>query len=668
MYISELNIKNFRIFSDTKIKFNERLNIIIGPNNCGKTTILAMLNILFGSSSSKKLNVNDFNKNIKLNDLKNHSPEIIISAIISQSENQTEITDEVIPIATWLTKIEPPFEAKLTYKFFLPERYELEYQRLISEFNINNYDDYWEFLENYFIKKYTYKLLVGHDYLNNAVDRDDLSKFDYQFLSAIRDVEKDLMSGKKSLLKEILDFFTDYDLMGVNESKDEVQERNRQFSQKSEELYSDLYERMSKGKEEILKYMKNTGASFDNINPDFIGIFSEKEAYEHMFLITDNQHIKLPIKFNGLGYNNLLYISLILAKIQKDSSFEVYGENANLYSILAIEEPEAHLHPNMQYKFLKFLKEHQKNEVNQIFITSHSPNITAAVNLENLVILDKNDNFIDVSYPSNAFGDNKLKRYVERFLDVTKSDMFFAKKLIFVEGITEQLLIPEFAKLMEKDLSDYHISIINVDGRYFKPFIELFNPNTGIKKDILCITDRDCKKDLKERGGGKSCYIYEVDENDNLNYSTCSNKTVIEYKDKYENINVKTQEYGHTFEYELIFSNSTIIDLIIGPMHNKDSIKKIISMFSENKSYLEIFKLMPEKHQKLFMDNIVKNDNLSDEEKCKHMIATFFTESIKSKGEYSQELADIMYCFDETDFIIPNYIKEGLKWIMELEL
>ena len=59
---------------------------------------------------------------------------------------------------------------------------------------------------------------------------------------------------------------------------------------------------------------------------------------------------------------------------------------------------------------------------------------------------------------------------------------------------------------------------------------------------------------------------------------------------------------------------------------------------------------------------------MSDEEKCKHMIATFFTESIKSKGEYSQELADIMHCFDETDFIIPNYIKEGLKWIMELEL
>ena len=669
MYISELNIKNFRIFSDNKIKFNERLNVIIGPNNCGKTTILAMLDILFGSSLSKKLNVNDFNKNIELDSLINHSPEIIISATISQSKDQSEITDEVIPIATWLTKIEPPFEAKLTYKFFLPKRYEDDYQRLISEFKIDNYNDYWDFLETYFIKKYNYKLFVGHDYLNNVADREDLSKFDYQFLSAIRDVEKDLMSGKKSLLKEILDFFTDYDLKGLDESKYEIRKRNHQFNLKSEELYSDLYERMSKGKNEILNYIKNTGASFDNINPDFIGIFSEKEAYEHMFLITEDEHIKLPIKLNGLGYNNLLYISLILAKIQKDSSFEVYGENANAYSILAIEEPEAHLHPNMQYKFLKFLKKHQKNEVNQIFITSHSPNITAAVSFENLVILDKNDNNIDVFYPSNAFEDIKLKRYVERFLDVTKSDIFFAKKIIFVEGITEQLLIPEFAKLMKKDLSDFHISVINLNGRYFKPFIELFNPKTGIKKDILCITDRDCKKDLNGGGNGKSCYIYEIDENDNSDYSICSNKTVVDYMDKYQNINIKTQEYGHTFEYELMFLNSTFVDLIIDPMHNKNVIKKIINIFNEENDYLKIFQLIQsEKRQKLFRDNILNNDDLDDGEKCRHMIATLYTESIISKGEYSQELADILCTFDGTDFNIPHYIDEGLKWIMELEL
>lgn len=667
MYISQLKIKNFRIFQDNEINFNERLNVIIGPNNCGKTTILSALEILFGSTSSRKLNAYDFNKNIDLEDLKCHSPEISISATITQSHDQSEITDEVIPIATWLTKIEPPFEAKLTYRFFLPERDEEEYKKLISEFDIDNYDDYWTFLDNYFIKKYIYKLYVGHDYLNNTVDRDDLSKFDFQFLSAIRDVEKDLTSGKKSLLKDILEFFTDYNLINSENRRNEIRENKKIFAQKSEELYKELYERMKDGKKEILKYIENTGASFDNITPDFIGKFTEKEAYEHMFLITEDKYVKLPIKLNGLGYNNLLYISLILAKIQKDSSPEEYGENTKLYSILAIEEPEAHLHPNMQYKFLKFLKENQENEVNQIFITSHSPNITAAVDLENLVILDKHNTNITTYYPAHAFEDDALKRYVERFLDVTKSDIFFAKKLIFVEGLAEQILIPEFVKLMNENLSDYHISIINLNGRYFKPFIELFNPNTGINKEVLCITDRDSKKNLN--GHWNACYIYEVDEEDDENYSSCSNDTVNDYENKYKNINVKTQEYGNTFEYELMFSNPTYVDLIIDPMHNKNTIKEMISKFKENnEKYDEIFKLIrSKKRQKLFEDNILNNTSLDDSDKSRHMISTMFIESIKSKGEYSQNLAETILDFDETEFNIPHYIKEGLKWIMELE-
>ena len=62
--------------------------------------------------------------------------------------------------------------------------------------------------------------------------------------------------------------------------------------------------------------------------------------------------------------------------MQKDASGEYLGSNAKVFSILAIEEPEAHLHPSMQYKFLQFLKENKDSNVNQIFITSHSPNIT----------------------------------------------------------------------------------------------------------------------------------------------------------------------------------------------------------------------------------------------------------------------------------------------------
>lgn len=110
------------------------------------------------------------------------------------------------------------------------------------------------------------------------------------------------------------------------------------------------------------------------------GKILDTELYSALRLIVENEtRMKLPAKNNGLGYNNLIYISLLLAKMQKDASIDYLGSNAKIYSILAIEEPEAHLHPDMQYKFLKFLYNNEKNESKQIFITSHSPNITAAV-------------------------------------------------------------------------------------------------------------------------------------------------------------------------------------------------------------------------------------------------------------------------------------------------
>ena len=147
---------------------------------------------------------------------------------------------------------------------------------------------------------------------------------------------------------------------------------------------------MRNGEEQILKYVNNTGAGIDESKPSFDGEILDTELYSALRLIVEKESgIKLPAISNGLGYNNLIYISLLLSKMQKDASGEYLGSNAKVFSILAIEEPEAHLHPSMQYKFLQFLKENKDSNVNQIFITSHSPNITAAVDLEDILVIQK---------------------------------------------------------------------------------------------------------------------------------------------------------------------------------------------------------------------------------------------------------------------------------------
>lgn len=115
---------------------------------------------------------------------------------------------------------------------------------------------------------------------------------------------------------------------------------------------------MTQGEEQILKYVKNTGAGIDNSKPVFEGEILDNELYSALRLIVEKETgVKLPATSNGLGYNNLIFISLLLSKMQKDSSGEYLGSNSKVFSILAIEEPEAHLHPSMQYKFLQFLKE-----------------------------------------------------------------------------------------------------------------------------------------------------------------------------------------------------------------------------------------------------------------------------------------------------------------------
>src|SRR5690606_16669356 len=118
-------------------------------------------------------------------------------------------------------------------------------------------------------------------------------------------------------------------------------------------------------------------------------------------------------------YNNLIFMSLLLAKMQVNASETYLGSNAKVYPMLIIEEPEAHLHPTMQGQLLKFLKQNLKQKkVRQIFITTHSTHITGSLSLDELICLYKVNNETHVSYPGRVFENNEdSKKYVERFLD-----------------------------------------------------------------------------------------------------------------------------------------------------------------------------------------------------------------------------------------------------------
>ena len=186
-----------------------------------------------------------------------------------------------------------------------------------------------------------------------------------------------------------------------------------------------------------------------------------------------------------------------------------------------IEEPEAHLHPQLQLSLYNFLEQANQSENSQLFITSHSPTLTSKVPLKNLILLEKNqayrlgnlfdgreaENIIEDTVKNNALKDadfHNRRKKLERYIDVTKSQLLFAKSGLFVEGISEELLLSAITQVdgVGYTLEDYRIELVNVRGTSFYPFLYLFNStdtNKRVKKPIAILTDEDQFTDSKTK-------------------------------------------------------------------------------------------------------------------------------------------------------------------------
>ncbi|MBV2115398.1 AAA family ATPase, partial [Staphylococcus epidermidis] len=282
MYISGIEIKNFRSFDNINIDFHEGVNVLIGHNNSGKSNLLRALAIIFDRTVKKQLSVEDFNNSLTIDSLKKQSPKIVITVRIKQSENEDLMTDELITVSNWLTKLEEPYEAKIQYEFFLPISEEKNYVDTVNK--ANNKEEIWNIIRSQFIRLYISKIWGGNPENQVPIDNDNLNKFDFQFLDAIRDVERDMFSGRNTLLKSVIDFFLDYDIKSdknitEEEQKMKLQERKDIFSTHSSQLIKNIQERLDSGNQEILSYIEEIGASYDKSTPDFEGQLSESEIY-----------------------------------------------------------------------------------------------------------------------------------------------------------------------------------------------------------------------------------------------------------------------------------------------------------------------------------------------------------------------------------------------------
>lgn len=672
MYVARIHVQNFRCFEDITVEFNAGVNVIIGENNAGKTALLRAMGLVFNREHRPRIKKYDFYQGIKPS---SEPPEVEVAVTLRSSHGDT-VEDKAL-VATWLTKLEAPWEAMLTYRFFLPED---ERQAFKDHVETNpTRDMFWRALERH-LPKYVSRIYGGNPEAQAQAEPEWLSKFSYQFLDAIRDVQTDLFSGSNPMLREMLNAVLDDGAKkGQPENKQDTKDISNgtpaTFQKTAKVLKDNLVDRMDTDR--LFELVKKTGAE-DAGEPVLGGTIGEDDLIGALKLFIEAHDLEIPATHNGLGYNNLLYISLVLANLDFKASPDRSGANAVLFPILLIEEPEAHLHPALQYKLLKFLRERVKSRQRsrQVFITTHSTHITAAVELDSIICMSAADadNAISVAYPGKVFGEDKegrkSKKYVERFLDATKSNMLFAKGVIFVEGLAEQLLLPCFAEYIGSPLEDKHVAVIAVGGSTFKHFLPIFGAGLpdkteewALRRRVACIVDADPsrKERNKTTARWKACFPYMLDqEPDKYEYKATSG-VIQRLVDLCRNDKKIAIFHGKkTLEYDLAEMNSETRIVITGTGASAEHLRRFVG----NGEEAELPDVLEEDETKALVE--IQDEN---QRRAAFFASCYLRCTRDNKGEHAfdleRALRENLSCSDGTcqRFTVPKHIEEAIRWV-----
>ncbi|MFC7772553.1 ATP-dependent nuclease [Flavobacterium sp. GCM10027622] len=614
MIISKVLITNYRNFKSFEIDL-KKLTLIIGENNIGKTNLLNALGLIFSQDISfyrkRTLEIEDINFNA-INDFKADvidANKPIKDIRFVEVKIEVELTNFVgnpkqeAVVADWLID-ESLTTAKLTYHYSLREDL-TEWITDIRNKGITSID--------FPINKYEYIVYGGLDE-TKQVDFYFLKMLKFEFLDALRDAKTQLIaSGDYRLLYKVLTNlgegkFEDIKVV-LKALKDEV----------------DKNPTLTNLKTEISTFLEKTSLveneDFNKVDFEFTKI-EENEILKKLSLVYGNAPI--TVERNGLGRNNILFISLILSHLIS------INDNTNCFRIIAIEEPEAHLHPHLQEHLAKNIQR-LTNDSLQIIITSHSTHITSKLDLENTVVVfnDQEKGLISNHYILNNFANANGKidadaqhsiRYLSRFLDATKSTMFFARKIIFVEGIAEQTLLPIFfERTYGRSLEKEGISVVNVNGVSFEHFLKILKNGYFIKS--LVLTDSDINTKQRKRA-------------ENLQE---------DFKD-YKNIVDIQKTNTPTFEIEIIEENK-----------NDENSRVTI---------LEAIKLTrPNSGNKDFADAFNKS---LDTGAFFHLIEPKNDKGEKTgdyKSEFATNLSEILYN-EDNEFNVPKYILDGFNFLI----
>lgn len=411
---------------------------------------------------------------------------------------------------------------------------------------------------------------------------------------------------------------------------------------------------------------------------------SASESLKHdaavQYALTSNpeDNMKLPEKYNGLGYQNLISMVFLLMRFRDDwmrtgkAKKDLLENRIEPLHLVLLEEPEAHLHVQVQQVFIRkafevltnciFLKEHS-NFLTQLVISSHSSHIAREVDFKDLRYFKRLPATLDCPIPtskiinlSGVFGeDDSTTRFITRYLRTTHCDLFFADATILVEGSAEYMLLPHFIRNSYPKLNQRYITLLEINGRHsqrLKPLIEKLCLPTLVITDI----------DSGEPTGYHSHVIPEREKN-----IISTNFAINNWLIKQNSLDIlldlpeeeKVKEFSTPYQFKIRIAYQTPVTIKYG----ENNFEAIPSTFEDCLVYSNFEMFCNAEGEGLIADiKTICNENFEFNQFHEKIYNLFRGKNVP-KASFA---LDLIYSIDPEKLVVPEYINNGLLWLQDL--